>query len=256
MFTPSNATPTGLGPAGNSVGTVLALYHFSSATFSGFDNGGAPFPACCSGELAAGVCPAMKLAAAKTANIIDIPMTIGFINLVPPESWALQLADLVDAVTRHPNVCPVEGQTGGVGEGPSARHKAVSGAQLEDRNGTRHPNVLSIERHPVRLQPDRECAQDATVAGPQLGNCSSPSVCNPHIGPVKADPERLTSGEGTQHRAIAGAKFHHGVAARVRHPDVFTVKSDRGGRVPYGKVAQIPAVAGPQLRDPPVAAGV
>src|SRR5580704_17023684 len=114
MFTPSNATPTGLGPAGNSVGTVLALYHFSGATFSGFDRGGAPFPAGCSGELAAGVCPAMKLAAAKTANIIDIPMTIRFINLLPPESWALQLSDLAVVVSRYPDVGSVERHPGRV----------------------------------------------------------------------------------------------------------------------------------------------
>src|SRR5580704_985280 len=53
MFAPSKATPTGLGPLGNSVGTVLALYHFSSATFSGFDSGGAPFPAGCADSPAA-----------------------------------------------------------------------------------------------------------------------------------------------------------------------------------------------------------
>src|SRR5580704_10520894 len=77
MFAPSNAIPTGLGPAGNSVGTVLALYHFSSATFSGFDSGGAPFPVSGVGSPAA--CCAWltnKFAIARTTTIRDRPITI------------------------------------------------------------------------------------------------------------------------------------------------------------------------------------
>src|SRR5580704_2296413 len=77
MFAPSKATPTGLGPLGNSVGTVLALYHFNNATFSGFESGGAPFPA--SWAVAPVACCAWltnKFAIARTATIRDTPITI------------------------------------------------------------------------------------------------------------------------------------------------------------------------------------
>src|SRR5580704_1337352 len=77
MFAPSNAIPTGLGPAGNSVGTVFALYHFSNATFSGFDNGGAPFPV--SGVGSPTACCAWltnKFAIARIRTITQTPTTM------------------------------------------------------------------------------------------------------------------------------------------------------------------------------------
>src|SRR5579863_6758254 len=81
MLAPSKATPTGFGPAGNSVGTVFALYHFNSATFSGFDNGGAPEPV---GSPAFCVCPSIKLAKVKTSNTSEIPTKIRFMILYLP----------------------------------------------------------------------------------------------------------------------------------------------------------------------------
>src|SRR5580704_2485923 len=78
MFSPSNATPTGLGPAGNSVGTVFALYHFSSATFTGFDSGGAPLAADCRADAGMACCAWLtnKFAIARTTTIRDTPITI------------------------------------------------------------------------------------------------------------------------------------------------------------------------------------
>src|SRR5579863_683436 len=81
MLAPSKATPTGFGPAGNSVGTVFALYHFNSATFSGFDNGGAPEPV---GSPAFCVCPSIKLAKVKTSNSSENPTKIRFMILYLP----------------------------------------------------------------------------------------------------------------------------------------------------------------------------
>src|SRR5580704_18698962 len=76
MLAPSKATPSGSFPTGNSVGTVFALYHFSSATFSGFDNGGAPFPAGCAGSAACRAWLGNKFAIARTTTIRDTPITI------------------------------------------------------------------------------------------------------------------------------------------------------------------------------------
>src|SRR5580704_10303115 len=78
MFAPSKATPSGPAPTANSLGAVFALYHFSSATFSGFDNGGAPFPASCCADAGMACCALLtnKFAIARTTTIRDTPITI------------------------------------------------------------------------------------------------------------------------------------------------------------------------------------
>src|SRR5580692_192631 len=65
-------------PTGNSVGTVLASYHFSKATFRGFDNGGAPFPAGGNAATPTACCAWLtnKFAIARTTTTRDTPITI------------------------------------------------------------------------------------------------------------------------------------------------------------------------------------
>src|SRR5580693_9966662 len=65
-------------PTGNEVSTVFAWYHFSSATFSGFNNGGAPFPAGGDALTPTACCAWLtnKFAIARTTTIRDTPITI------------------------------------------------------------------------------------------------------------------------------------------------------------------------------------
>src|ERR1700738_1625642 len=73
-------------------------------------------------------------------------------------------------------------------------------------------------------------------------------VCHPDISSVKGDANGVIShAESTKVHAVTGTQLGHAVAATVCHPDVGSVKGDANGAGSRSEGAQVGAVAGPQL---------
>lgn len=113
----------------------------------------------------------------------------------------------IDGEVRHPEVFPIESDTGGRGshvegidDSPIADLQLAHG--IVDK--VCHIDAAAVVLHVVGIRPDRETAKIGAVAGPQFGHVICAGVNHPDIGSIESDaPREAAHLEGSEDDAIA-----------------------------------------------------
>src|SRR5712691_6479575 len=92
-----------------------------------------------------------------------------------------------------------------------------------------YPNVRSVKSQFVRSGSYLSCAQQGSIARPQLSDCVAEAIgawiCHPNTCSVKNDAiGSMSCGEGAEQRAVTSPELRQGIGGEIGYPNISPIE--------------------------------